>query len=129
DLDADTRLFTRETMPFYEPRVREILRLVEIGEDLSPAERGQVVAFVREFADCFALSLHEVRTVAGAQHTMDIPADATFSTRVHQRPLTEPQRRWYNRVLDEMLGAGVIEPVHPKDVKCVSPTTLAQKAH
>jgi hypothetical protein len=28
-----------------------------------------------------------------------------------------------------MLGAGIIESISPTDVKCVPPTTLAQKAH
>ncbi len=48
---------------------------------------------------------------------------------MHQRQLTPPQREYLNSKIDEMLGADIIEPCNPGNVKCVSPTTLAQKAH
>lgn len=48
---------------------------------------------------------------------------------VHQRPLTSPQRAYLNEKIDEMIQADIIEACHPSDVKCVSPTTLAQKTH
>jgi hypothetical protein len=60
---------------------------------------------------------------------MNILEDTTFSVKVHQRPTTPAQKVWYNGVIDEMLEARIIEPIDPKDAKCVSPTTLAQKAH
>jgi hypothetical protein len=52
-----------------------------------------------------------------------------FPTKVHQHPLTPPQRQFFNKKIDEMLEARVIEHIDPLQVKCVSPTTLAQKAH
>ncbi|TFY73138.1 hypothetical protein EWM64_g10874, partial [Hericium alpestre] len=39
------------------------------------------------------------------------------------------ERQFLDKKVDEMLRAGVIEQVHPSQVKAVSPTTLAQKAH
>jgi hypothetical protein len=62
-------------------------------------------------------------------HHLDIPPDATFSKKVHQKPLTPPQRRYLYDSIDTMLEAGVIEACNPEDVKCVSATTLAQNAH
>jgi hypothetical protein len=62
-------------------------------------------------------------------HRLNIPDNTKFSTKVHQRPLTPPQRQYLNKKIDEMLEAGVIEHVEPSRVKCVSPTVLAQKAH
>jgi hypothetical protein len=73
--------------------------------------------------------MKEVIPIPGAEHTMNIPADTTFSTKVHQRPTTPAQKVWYNGVIDEMLEAGIIELIDPKDAKCVSLTTLAQKAY
>ena len=52
-----------------------------------------------------------------------------FSTKVNQKPLTPPQKKYLYDSIDTMLNAGIIEQCSPDQVKCVSPTTLAQKAH
>lgn len=94
-----------------------------------PAEKTIVDKLIEEFADCFALSMSEVIPVQDAIHKLNIPDDATFSCKVRQKPLTPPQRPWFHKKLDEMLAAGIIVQCHPSQVKAVSPTTLAQKAH
>ena len=129
DVEGDTSIFTRKTDPFKETRVDAVVTAVHIGEDLSPEETEIVRDLIKEYADCFALSLGEVHHVPGAVHRINIPEGKTFNTKVQQRPLTPPQRTYYNGVLDQMLEAGVIVPIAADKVKCVSPTTLAQKAH
>lgn len=124
---SNKSLFTRKTEPHKPERVAEIQRLVTIGEDLSEEERLKVRQLISSFADIFALSVHEVFQVDGAVHRLDIPPDATFSKKVHQKPLTPPQRQYLYKSIDTMLEADIIEPCAPEDVKCVSPTTLAQK--
>lgn len=52
-----------------------------------------------------------------------------FSKKVHQRSLKGPERDYYYPRLDELERCGVIRKIAPEDVKCVSPTTLAQKPH
>jgi hypothetical protein len=125
----DEDIFTRKENPFQPVRVAEILKQVKIGEDLTMEQRSSVEKLITEWADIFALSVGEVLTVEGAVHTLDIPEEATFSKKVHQKPLTPPQRQYLHTKIDEMLAAGVIEQCEPSQVKCVSPTTLAQKAH
>jgi hypothetical protein len=49
--------------------------------------------------------------------------------KVHQKPLTLPQRQYLYNSIDTMLEAGVIEACKPEDVKCMSATTLTQKTH
>ena len=117
------------TEPFKTERVQEILRLITIGNNLSARERQEVQGLVSSFADIFALSVSEVGIVENAVHHLDIPTDTTFSLKVHQKPLTPPQRRYLYESIDTMLEAGVIEACKPEDVKCVSATTLAQKTH
>ncbi|KAJ7334645.1 hypothetical protein DFH08DRAFT_965395 [Mycena albidolilacea] len=128
-IGEDMSVFTRLTDPHNPKRVTAVLDAVTMGSDLTEKQHGAVRDFVTEFADCFALSMKEVMPIPGAEHTMNIPKDTTFNTKVHQRPTTPVQKEWYNGVIDEMLAAGIIEGINPKDVKCVSPTTLAQKAH
>jgi hypothetical protein len=128
-LKKDKSLFTRMTHPHKFERVQELLHLVTIGDDLSEDERQKVRKLVSDFADIFALSVSEVKVVENAIHHLDIPPDATFSKKVHQKPLKPPQRRYLYDSIDTMLEAGVIEACNPEDVKCVSATTLAQKAH
>ena len=126
---GNNKLFTRMTDPFKPERVQEILRLVTIGDDLSAEERQEVQNLIRSFADIFALSVSEVRIVENAVHHLDIPTDTKFSLKVHQKPLTPPQRRYLYESIDTMLEAGVIEACKPEDIKCISATTLAQKTH
>ena len=128
-LKHNSNLFTRMTEPHKPERIQEIQRLVTIGDDLNPEQTKEVRQLVEDFADIFALSVSEVKTVEDAVHHLDIPPDATFSLKVHQKPLTPPQRRYLYESIDTMLEAGVIEACKPEDVKCISPTTLAQKTH
>jgi hypothetical protein len=65
----------------------------------------------REFADCFALSMSKVTVVAGATHKLNVPDGTKFKTRVNQRPLSRPQKEYFNSVLDKMLEAGIIAPI------------------
>jgi hypothetical protein len=55
--------------------------------------------------------------------------DHKFSTKLHQRPLTQPQTVYLHQQVEIMEKAGIIRPIHPRDVKCVSPIKLAQKEH
>lgn len=125
----DTNLFTRRTHPYKPERVAEVLRLVTIGNDLNKDEQLKVRHLISSFADIFALSVHEVYQVEGAIHRLDIAPNTTFSKKVHQKPLTPPQRQYLYKSINTMLEADIIEPCAPEDVKCVSPTTLAQKTH
>ncbi|KIM79278.1 hypothetical protein PILCRDRAFT_52296, partial [Piloderma croceum F 1598] len=129
NIDANTSIFTRKSKVFAPARVEAVVAAIRIGDDLSPEEKIIVQDLIKEYADCFALSMSEVYHVPGAVHKIDVPKDKVFNTKVHQRPLTPPQRTYYNGVLDQMLEAGVIVPIAADKVKCVSPTTLAQKAH
>ncbi|KAJ6459055.1 hypothetical protein C8R45DRAFT_843592, partial [Mycena sanguinolenta] len=121
-------VYTRATDPFNPERVAKILELVRIGSDLTEEQKGIVRSFVTEHADVFALSAGEVCVAEGAEYAPRIPADATFSTRaVPQRPWTKPQTVDVFRQVDEMVAAGVLRRIDPRDVKCVNPITLAEK--
>ena len=49
--------------------------------------------------------------------------------KVHQKPLTPPQRQYLYHSIDTMLEAGVIEACQPEDIKCISVTILTHKTH
>jgi hypothetical protein len=74
-LRNDTNLFTRMTDPHKPERVQELLRLITIGNDLSTDERQVVEQLIKDFADIFALSVSEVKTVENAIHHLDIPSN------------------------------------------------------
>ena len=128
-LKCDNNLYTRFTEPRKKERVDEILRQVQIGPDLTEEERTRVLEFIKEWADVFALSVSEVKQVDNAVHHLDIPPETKFSTKIGQKPLTPPQRKYLYESIDTMLKADIIEQCLPDQVKCVSPTTLAQKVH
>jgi hypothetical protein len=128
-LKKDDNLYTRFTEPRKKERVEEILKQVKIGPDLTEDEHNKVRDFITEWADVFALSVNEVTQVDNAVHYLDIPPGTKFSTKVGQKPLTPPQRKYLYDSIDTMLKADIIEQCLPDQVKCVSPTTLAQKVH
>ncbi|KAG6852608.1 hypothetical protein C0991_010537 [Blastosporella zonata] len=125
----DNSLFTRQNDPYKPARVNEILKLVQIGTDLSDDKQQQVQELITEYADTFTLAVSEVKHVKGASHILHIEPTATFSTKVNQKPLTPSQKEYLHKSIDNMLAAGIIEQCDPAKVKCVSLTTLAQKAH
>jgi RNase H-like domain found in reverse transcriptase/Reverse transcriptase (RNA-dependent DNA polymerase) len=127
--NLDKATFTRQSDPFKVERVDAVLAELTIGDDLTEEQRVSIVNLLREFADCFALSMSEVTVVEGATHKLNIPEGTTFKKKVNQRPLTAPQKEYFNSVLDKMLEAGIIAPIDHKDVKCCGATTLAKKAH
>ena len=128
-LKSEGDIFTRLTDPWKAERVNEILKQVKIGPDLSEEERTKVLEFIAKWADIFALSVSEVKHVKNATHHLDIDPGTTFSTKVNQKPLTPPQRKYLYESVDAMLKADIIEQCTPEQVKCASPTTLAQKTH
>ncbi|KAJ6597986.1 hypothetical protein B0H10DRAFT_2231781 [Mycena sp. CBHHK59/15] len=128
-VDEDASMFTRHTDPFNPARIARILEVVEIGDDITPEERAQVEATIREYADVYVLSVSEVKVIPRAVHYLHIPVDVKLNTRIQQRRLTPPQTSYFSKALDTMLDAGIIEPIAAADVKCVSPITLAAKAH
>ncbi|KZP06435.1 hypothetical protein FIBSPDRAFT_764410, partial [Athelia psychrophila] len=128
ELDEEN-LFTRTTDPFKPERVKRIQELIEIGDDLTTSQRQEIITLIVENADIFALSVAEVTPVKGAILRLQIPEGTMFNKKVHQRSLKAPERDYYYPRLDELERCGVVRKIAPEDVKCVSPTTLAQKPH
>jgi hypothetical protein len=127
--DPKESVFTRATDPFNPRRVARIVEAVQIGPDLTDAQRAEVRKLVMEHADIFALAVSEVFPVAGAVYAPKIPLDKKFSTKIHQRPVSRPQAEYLHEQVEILERAGIICPIHPRDVKCVSPIKLAEKEH
>lgn len=105
----------------------EILSKIEIGPDLTADQHAKVRALVREYADVFALSLKEVLFVDWYTHKLNLDPEATFSTKVNQRPVTEAQKAWFHEILDEMEASHVVQRVPGEFIKALSSTNLAPK--
>ncbi|KAF8221482.1 hypothetical protein L208DRAFT_1531951 [Tricholoma matsutake] len=127
--DRDKAVFTQSSDPFKVEHVNEVLSELTIGDDLTEKQCISIDNLLRKFADCFALSMSEVMVVAGATHKLHIPNGTTFKKKVNQRPLSGPQKEYFNGVLNKMLEAGIIAPISHSAVKCCGATTLAKKAH
>lgn len=82
-----------------------------------------------KYADCFALSISEVNAVPGAVHKLNIPEGTSFKTKIPQRPMNQVQHEFMNAKVNEMLAAGIMRPIHPRDLRCVAPTVLTNKTH
>lgn len=128
-IEADKSTFTWSTKPFMPEHVAEILKLVEIGADISQEEQEEIEDTVAKFTDIFALSISEVKHIPGAEHHLDIPDGTVFNKNICQHPLSPPQAAYFSKALDIMLGAGICAPIVAKDVKCISPITLSAKTH
>jgi hypothetical protein len=127
--DLDKSVLTRHHDPFKLERIDAVLAELKLGSDLNDEQCISAVNLLREFADCFALSMSEVKAVPEANHKLNILEGTKFKTKVNQQLLTSPQKEYFNSVLDKMLNMGIIAPINHKDIKCCGATTLAKKAH
>ncbi|KIK32874.1 hypothetical protein CY34DRAFT_100619, partial [Suillus luteus UH-Slu-Lm8-n1] len=128
-MGSKASIYTRQTDPFNAARVKEILRQITLGDDLSEDEQEELKQFIANNADCFALTLKEVIPIPGAELNLNVPENAIFNLRMHQRPLTPEQSRFYNERANEMLTAGIIERAPPELIRCTATTVIAQRAH
>ena len=117
----------RRIDPFNAERVAEILEKIEIGEDLTEKQREEVENLVREYADIFALTMSEVTYVDWHRHHLSIDPEVKLPKRMAQRPITENQKEWYYKTLDEMEEACVIQKVPAEFIRCLSSTNLVPK--
>ena len=122
-------LLTWESDPFKSERVEKIIQEVMIGPDVTEAQCLTICDLIREYADCFALSIKEVNVIPGAVHKLNIPEGATFHTKIPPQSYNPEQRVFVNAKVDEMLEAGIIRSIHHSQVRFVAQTVLAQKAH
>jgi hypothetical protein len=126
--DPDSVL-TRETNPHKPERVNKIVQEVTIGPDVTEDQRQIVQEVLKEYADCFALSIKEVNAIPGAVHKLNIPEGATFRTKIPPRSYNPDQRAFIDAKVNEMLEADIVRPIHPSEVRFVAQTVLAQKTH
>ena len=122
-------LFTRESDPYKPEQVMKIIQEVTIGSDITHDQSLTVQELIKEYADCFALSIKEVNTIPNAVHKLNILEGMTFRTKIPPRSYNPDQRAFVDAKVDEMLEAGIIRPIHPSEVRFVAQTVLARKAH
>ena len=122
-------VLTRDTHPLKPERVARILQEVTIRSDVTKSQHDEVRMLISKYADCFALAIKEVNAIPNAVHKLNIPEGATFRTKILPRSYNPDQRAFMEAKIDEMLEAGIIQPIHPRDVQFVAQTVLAQKTH
>ena len=125
----EATVLTREADPFKPERVARILQEITIGPDVTASQRDEICKLISTYADCFALAIKEVNAIPNTVHKLNIPEGATFRTKIPPRTHNPDQRAFLETKVDEMLEAGIIRPIHPRDVRFVAQTVLAQKTH
>ncbi|KAK7688460.1 hypothetical protein QCA50_007998 [Cerrena zonata] len=79
DPNAPKGIYTHATNPFKPERVKAILKVVTVGDNLTDNKKWQVHDLIVEYADCFALLVSEVSTVQDAVHRLNVPDNAVFA--------------------------------------------------
>ena len=90
---------------------------MRLGDDLAKVEQVAVRGLVEEYANVFALSVHEVKHIPRAIHKLYVPEDAELNQKIGQKPLTPPQAAHFSKALDMMIDAGICAPIKAKDVR------------
>jgi hypothetical protein len=121
--------YTRHTELFKAKHVKWIISQVTVEPDITLEQRSKVDELIAEFADCFVLAMTEVNAVPGAIHKLNIPSDARFHTKLTQRSLNPAQKAYLHAKVDDMMAAGIIALIHPRDVRAVAPVVFAKKTH
>ena len=73
------------------------------------------------------LSLSEVFPVDFTQHKLKIDPDTVLPKKAYQRPMTEPQRKFFSDIINDMKTAGIIQAIPTDAIKCLNSTHLALK--
>ncbi|KAF8805776.1 hypothetical protein BYT27DRAFT_7103759, partial [Phlegmacium glaucopus] len=126
---SNSSVLTRETHPFKPEQIARIIQEVTIGPDIADKYKAEIHKLLAEYADCFPLSINEVNAIPGAVHKLNIPEGSTFRTKIPPRTHNPDQRAFMENKVNEMLEAGIIRPIHPRDVRFVAQTVLAHKTH
>jgi hypothetical protein len=113
---TDSNNYIRHIDPFKPECVAKILSEISIGPDTMPNEHQEVEDLIAEFADCFILVMSEINMVPGAVHKLNILSRIKFYTRIRQRSMNPAQKKYLHTKVDEMARAGIIAPIHPRDV-------------
>ncbi|THU83502.1 hypothetical protein K435DRAFT_689468, partial [Dendrothele bispora CBS 962.96] len=111
--------FTRKTNAFLPARVDRVMEEINIGDDLTADER-RVEELLRSYANCFEIAVSEAHAVNGAvQHTQRRAVSKVCTLTTIERT---PDKSFSDKRLTKCWERG-------SENKCVSPITLAQKAH
>src|SRR6266481_590257 len=121
------RASKRVTDPANPEWVQAILEKISIGTDLTDKEWMAVTDLIKEYPDIFVLSLSEVFPVDFMTHKLKIDPNIALPKKVHQWPVTEPQRKFFKDIINDMEKAGVIHAVPAEFIKCLNATNLAPK--
>ena len=100
-----------------------------IGPDVTHDQHQTVQELIKEYADCFALSMKEVNTIPGAIHKLNILEGANFQTKIPPMLYNPDQHAFIDSRVDKMLEAKIIWPIHPSEVQFIAQTVLAKKVH
>ena len=100
NINADTSIFTQKSDAFMKAHVDPVVAAIHIGNDLSLEEVTIVQNLIKEYANCFTLSMSKVHHIPGAVHKINVPKDKVFNMKVHQQPLTPLQHTYFNGILD-----------------------------
>ena len=104
--EAANRASQHAKDPVNPTRVQDILDKISIGLDLTGAQWVRVMDLVQEYPDIFVLSLSEVFPVNFMQHKLKIDPGIALPKKVYQKPMTEPQRKFFNDIVDDMHPSG-----------------------
>lgn len=73
--------------------------------------------------------MSEVNTVLGVVHKLNIPPEMKFHMRIPQRSMNPAQKEYLHAKVDKIVKAGIITPIHPRDVCAVAPVVFSRKTH
>ena len=107
--------------------MQAILQKISIMTDITDDKRTTVIDLIKEYLDIFTLYLSEVFPIDFMTHKLKLNPDIVLPRKVHQRPITEPQRKFFSDIIDDMGRAGVICTVPAEFIKCLNAMHLALK--
>jgi hypothetical protein len=88
------------------------------------AEQVEEQAFLRQYVDCFAFSLHDLGVLKGQEVRINLTDDVPIYRKPYKR--SEVERKMIQARTAELLGAGLVE-LAPSDCKYASATVMPSK--
>lgn len=111
----------------FDERIQGIIRLIDLGADLTPVQVKKVHNLIRAYHRAFALNHGEVEESPPGQHTFDVDPTVRLPQRAMHMRMHRQEEQEMTKECNKLLDAGILQYCPSEKVKCVSQTIMVRK--
>jgi hypothetical protein len=108
-------------------RPQKVWETVLVNPKLSKPCKAKVESVIKKHHMAFALKLTDVTPSKMKPHTIKVKDGAVLPRGTYRKRFSEKEMVECHQQVKTLLGGGMISPIAPQDIKCISPIVMAPK--